>query len=105
MIQPTVGFIVGGVHKDGLRGARPGADLRRVPERLPERARCPVVDAHPRIRFQCARAANLPEDLACVDRWGHSRWRMYSLDLPARVLKKVYCRDALRYTPGLEVRS
>jgi hypothetical protein len=40
-----------------------------------------------------------------VGRWGHSRWRIYGLGLPDRVLKKVYFQNALRYIPGLEVRA
>ena len=39
-----------------------------------------------------------------VGRWGHSRWRIYGLGLPDRVLKKVYYQNALRHIPGLEVR-
>jgi len=39
-----------------------------------------------------------------VGRWGHSRWRIYGLGLPDRVLKKVYYQNALRWIPGLEVR-
>jgi hypothetical protein len=39
-----------------------------------------------------------------VGRWGHSRWRIYGLGLPDRVLKKVYYQNALRCIPGLEVR-
>ena len=37
-------------------------------------------------------------------RWGHTRWRIYGLGLPDRVLKKVYYQNALRWIPGLEVR-
>lgn len=40
-----------------------------------------------------------------VGRWGHCRWRIHGLGLPDRVLKKVYYRNALRYIPGLEVRT
>ena len=39
-----------------------------------------------------------------VGRWGHSRWRIYGLGLPDKVLKKVYFKNALRCIPGLEVR-
>jgi len=39
-----------------------------------------------------------------VGRWGHSRWRIYGLGLPDRVLKKIYYQNALRCIPGLEVR-
>jgi predicted TIM-barrel fold metal-dependent hydrolase len=40
-----------------------------------------------------------------VGRWGHSRWRIYGLGLPDRVLKKIYYKNALRWIPGLEVRA
>ena len=40
-----------------------------------------------------------------VGRWGHSRWRIYGLGLPDKVLKQIYFQNALRYIPGLEVRA
>ena len=32
----------------------------------------------------------------------HAYWRMYGLDLPDEVLKKVYYKNALRIVPGLD---
>jgi predicted TIM-barrel fold metal-dependent hydrolase len=32
----------------------------------------------------------------------HAFWRMYGLDLPDDVLKKIYYRNALRIIPGLD---
>jgi predicted TIM-barrel fold metal-dependent hydrolase len=34
-------------------------------------------------------------------RWGHTRWRIYGLGLPDKVLKKIYHENALRLIPGL----
>ena len=36
-----------------------------------------------------------------IGRWGHSRWRIYGLDLPDEVLRKVYSENARRVIPGL----
>lgn len=38
-----------------------------------------------------------------IGRWGHCRWRIYGLHLPAAVLKKIYHENALRVIPGLEL--
>ena len=36
-------------------------------------------------------------------RWGHCRWRIYGLGLPAEALRKIYSENALRIIPGLKL--
>ncbi|MCL5102604.1 MAG: amidohydrolase [Armatimonadetes bacterium] len=36
-----------------------------------------------------------------IGRWGRGRWKIYGLHLPDDVLRKIYCKNALRLMPGL----
>lgn len=38
-----------------------------------------------------------------IGRWGHCRWKIHGLNLPDRVLRKVYSENAMHIIPGMSI--
>ncbi|MCX6620559.1 MAG: amidohydrolase, partial [Acidobacteria bacterium] len=51
------------------------------------------------------RVLETPDEYFAYYRKRHAFWKMYGLDLPDDVLRKLYYRNALRIIPGLDSKA